>query len=179
MKAIAALTLAVFALVAITSLPVQAGSKEQKMKADVDEAIAVFKKKDPTIQAFFKTAYGYVVFPSIAKGGFIVGGAGGKGLVFKKGAVIGSASVSQGSIGLQAGGQTFREVIFFKDSTALNKFTGGKFAFDAQANAVGADAGVAANANYSKGVAVFTVAKGGLMFQASIGGQEFKFKPKK
>ncbi len=178
MKAIAALTLAVFASVAITSLPVQAGSKEQKMKADVDEAIAVFKKKDPTIQAFFNTAYGYVVFPSIAKGGFIVGGAGGKGLVFKKGAVIGSASVSQGSIGLQAGGQTFREVIFFKDSTALNKFTGGKFAFDAQANAVGADAGVAAKANYSKGVAVFTVAKGGLMFQASIGGQNFEFKPK-
>lgn len=179
MKAIAVLTLAVFGLVAITSLPVQAGSIEQKIQADVDEAIAEFKKKDPTIEAFFKAAYGYVVFPSIAKGGFIVGGAGGKGLVFKKGTVIGRATLSQGSIGLQAGGQTFREVIFFKDSTALYKFTGGTFAFDAQANAVGADAGVAANANYSKGVAVFTMAKGGLMFQASIGGQKFKFKPKK
>jgi hypothetical protein len=93
MKAIAVLTLAVFGLVAITSLPVQAASKEKEMMGDVQEAIAAFKKKDPTIEAFFKTAYGYVVFPSIAKGGFIVGGAGGKGLVFKKGAVIGSASL--------------------------------------------------------------------------------------
>ncbi|GMQ90616.1 MAG: hypothetical protein BMS9Abin10_1015 [Gammaproteobacteria bacterium] len=179
MKAIITLTLAVFGLVAVANLPVQAAPKDKEMKADVQEAIAAFKKKDPTIKSFFKTSYGYVVFPSIAKGGFIIGGAGGKGLVFKKDTVIGGASVSQGSIGLQAGGQTFREIIFFKDSTALNKFTAGKFAFDAQVNAVGADAGVAAKTNYSKGVAVFTVAKGGLMFEASVGGQKFKFKPKK
>ena len=182
MKAIAVLTLVVFGLVAVVNFPVQAGwdpGKEKKERKKVDETIQTFNKKDLSIKTFLNKAYGYVVFPSIAKGGMSIGGAHGEGLVFKKGIVIGRASLSQGAIGFQIGGQVYSEIIFFENSAALKHFTDGSFAFDAQASAVAANAGVSANVDYKKNVAVFTLAKGGLMYEASIGGQKCKFKPKK
>jgi lipid-binding SYLF domain-containing protein len=123
-----------------------------------------------------------VVFPKVAKGGFIVGGAGGNGVVYERGAsgtkIIGYSTLSQGSIGLQAGGQVFSEIIFFQTDAALNSFKKGTTEFAGTASAVAASAGASVNAAYENGVAVFTAGESGLMLQASIGGQGFSFDAK-
>jgi lipid-binding SYLF domain-containing protein len=162
------------------SLSAQAGwdpTKNEKEVKAAQETIAAFKQKDPSISKFLDKAEGYVVFPKIGKGGFIVGGAHGKGIVYEKGAVIGHASMTQGTIGAQIGGQTFSEIIFFGTKEALDHFKQNKLEFAAQATAVAAKEGAAANADYSKGVAIFTMAKAGLMAEAAIGGQKFTFEP--
>lgn len=161
------------------------------------DTIMLYKKSE-AVQPFFKSAYGYAVFPTIGKGGLVVGGAFGKGRVYRKGAVTGESSLVKLSVGFQAGGQAFSEIIFFEDERAYNEFTSGEFAFDATASAVaitagaqakvgskGATAGASvgpatgkqAKTNYHKGMAVFVHAKGGLMYEATIGGQKFKFSP--
>jgi len=145
---------------------------------DVAETIAAFKNKDPGMKIFFDQAYGYVVFPTVGKGAYVVGGAYGPGKVYEKGTFIGTSKLIQITVGFQLGGQAYREIIFFKDKRALDHFTGGNFEFDAQASAVAVTAGASADAAYSDGVAVFTMPKGGLMFEASIGGQKFSFDPK-
>ena len=157
-------------------------------------------KKSEAVQPFFKNAYGYAVFPTIGKAGIGIGGSYGTGQVYKGGKVTGEVSVLKGSIGWQLGAQAFSQMIFFKDKRAYDEFTGGNFEFDATASAVaitagaqakagsegataGASAGPATGAqaktSYHKGMAVFVHAKGGLMYEASIGGQKFNFKPKK
>ncbi|MDH3688983.1 MAG: YSC84-related protein [Gammaproteobacteria bacterium] len=143
----------------------------------VAEAIANFKNSDPGIQRFFDNAYGYAVFPSIGKGGFGIGGAHGKGKVYEQGRMIGESSMTQVTIGFQLGGQKYSEIIFFKDNAALDRFASGRFEFGAQASAVALTAGASADAAYSNSVAIFTLAKGGLMYEASVGGQKFKFIP--
>jgi len=145
---------------------------------NAEAAIAEFKRADPDMDAFFKNAYGYAVFPEITKGGFVVGGAGGDGTVFEQGVGVGSSEMSQVTIGLQAGGQTYREAIFFKDKSALDNFKKGNFEFAAEASAVAVKTGASKTADYSNGVAIFTMAKGGLMFEASVGGQKFTYEPK-
>lgn len=165
---------------ATASLWAQAGwdpRKDEKEVKAAQETIAAFKKKDPSIKKFFDQAYGYAVFPTIGKGGFIVGGAHGKGIVYKGGVIVGRATMSQGTFGAQIGGQSFSEVIFFGTKAAFEDFTESKLEFAAQATAVAANEGAAANADYSRGVAIFTMVKGGLMAEAAIGGQKFKFKP--
>jgi lipid-binding SYLF domain-containing protein len=137
----------------------------------------MFKKKDANIEKFFGSAAGYVVFPTIAKGGFVVGGAGGDGILFVGGHAVGRSSLGQASVGLQLGGQTFSEIIFFENAATLNEFKNGNFALAAQASAVALSAGAAASANYENGVAIFTATKTGLMYEASVGGQKFGFKP--
>jgi lipid-binding SYLF domain-containing protein len=155
-----------------------AGADE--LTTNVQAAVEVFQKSDTSIKKFFDTSAGYVVFPSVSKGAVGIGGAYGKGQVFEKGNLIGGeASLSQGTIGFQLGGQVYSEVIFFEKKENLEAFKKGEFAFSAQATAVAAAEGVAANAKYENGVAVFTIAKGGLMFEASVGGQKFKFTPAK
>ncbi|RRQ23128.1 lipid-binding SYLF domain-containing protein [Thiohalobacter thiocyanaticus] len=143
----------------------------------VREAIAAFKNKDPSMQVFFDRAHGYAVFPTVGKGGMGIGGAYGKGQVLERGRVIGTVTLTQLTVGFQLGGQAYREIIFFKDKTTLDDFASGNFEFSAQASAVAATAGASADADYSNGVAVFTLAKGGLMYEASIGGQKFSFTP--
>lgn len=151
-------------------------AKADELNTDCLDAIAAFKKKDPSMEkSFFKTAHGYAVFPKIGKGGLGVGGAGGKGQVYENGNLIGYTTLSQGTIGLQIGGQAFREIVFFKDKKALDSFTKGEFAMSAQATAVAAAAGASATADYSNGVAVFVGGQEGLMAEASIGGQKFSF----
>ena len=154
-------------------------AREKKAASKVAETKAKFLKKDPTLKAFFNKAYAYVVFPTVGKGAIGIGGAHGKGYVYRKGKLIGYSSLTQVTIGFQLGGQAYSEIIFFKDKTAFNLFKNGNLKFSAQASAVAADKGVAANADYSGGVAIFTMAKGGLMYEASIGGQGFSYKPKK
>ncbi len=127
------------------------------------------------MEDWFKNAAGYAVFPSVGKGGIGIGGAHGKGLVIAGDKVIGTTSLSQITVGLQLGGQAYAEFIFFRDQTALDDFKRGNYEMGAQASAVAATAGAAADASYNSGVAVFTNTTGGLMFEASVGGQKFKF----
>jgi len=162
--------------------------------------IAMFKRSK-TVQPFFNEAYGYAVFPAVGKGGLVVGGAYGKGKVFRGGMVTGDSSVIKLSVGFQFGGQAFSEIIFFQDKKAYDEFTSGDFTFDAQASAVvitagaqaqagekgvsaGAsvipgDSGVQAKIGYRNGMAVFLHIKGGFMYEAAIGGQKFSFTPGK
>ena len=149
-----------------------------KMELEVTRAILDIKTKDPGIQRFFDDSAGYAVFPSVGKGGIVVGGAFGRGLVIVNEQVDGFASLSQATIGLQLGGQKYSQFIFFKDQTALNHFKRGNFEFGAQASAVAITAGASADTAYDAGVAVFTIAGGGLMAEASIGGQRFSYEPK-
>ena len=117
-----------------------------------------------------------MVFPTVGKGGIGIGGARGKGWVYERGTRIGKATLTQVTIGLQLGGQAYSEVIFFKDKAALDDFTRGNFEFDAQVSAIALTARAAGDLPYRKGVAVVTMGKGGLMYEASLGGQKFSFK---
>jgi len=170
--------------------------------ADAEENVPFQKAKQAFIDAgaadMFNTAYGYALFPSIGKGGAGIGGAHGKGRVFANGKMTGTTSMTQLTVGFQLGGQVFSQVIFFEDKRAYDEFTSGNFEFGAQATAValtagasasagggaGASAGVSGGQNnaittgaYRKGMAVYTIAKGGLMYEATLGGQKFKFTP--
>ena len=148
--------------------------KEIKPDPKTIEALNKFKKIS-ALKPYFKKAKGYAVFPNIGKVGIGIGGARGKGEVFQKDVVIGSTSVTQLSIGLQLGGQAFSQIIFFKDKKDLERFTQGNFEFGASASAALITEGANASADYSDGVAVLTFSKGGLMYEASIGGQKFSF----
>ena len=149
-----------------------------EMELDVQRAIIQIKQRDPGIQKFFDNSAGYAVYPSVGKGGIVVGGAYGRGLVIENEQVNGYTALSQATIGLQLGGQKYAQFIFFKDETALNHFKRGNFEFGAQASAVAITAGASADANYDSGVAIFTNAGGGLMFEGSVGGQRFSYEPK-
>ena len=167
--------------------PAKADQERKAAEATIDK----FKEKDPSMKRFFDNAWGYAVYPTVGTGAFIVGGAHGKGLVYKnvrvslltgdplwKGKVVGRSSLSQGTVGLQAGGQAYSEIIFFKDKEAFNSLKDGKLKLAAQASAIAVTAGASADAAYEGGVAVFTMGKGGLMLQAAIGGQKLTFEPK-
>jgi len=165
---------------------------------DYEDAIASFRAADETAP-FFDSAYGYVVFPTIGKAGIGLGGAHGSGRVYRQGEYIGDATMTQLTVGFQLGGQAFSQMIFLEDARALESFISGNFEFSAQATAVALTAGVSAEANtgggattsasggrndatvshggYRKGMAVFTIARGGLMYEASLGGQKFRYKP--
>jgi len=146
--------------------------------ADAQKALNRFKKNDPSLERFFDKAYGYVIFPTVGKGGIGIGGAYGKGVVYSGGKRIGFSSLKQVTIGFQFGGQAYSELIFFKDKATLDRFKSDKIEFDAQVSAVAVTTGASANVDYSSGVAVFTLAKGGLMYEATVGGQHFSFETK-
>jgi lipid-binding SYLF domain-containing protein len=163
-------------LILATLIPCKSKAAED-LKAESQEAITNFIKADSSLKKLFDGAAGYAVFPSVAKGGLVVGGAHGKGIVYEKNTAIGEASVSQASIGAQAGGQSFAEVIFFETLAALKHFKEGKFEMSADASAVLAAEGKSKAAKYAQGVYVSTLPKKGLMVEASIGGQKFKYEP--
>jgi len=163
------------------------------------DTIELFKKAGESSN-FFSSAYGYAVFPTIGKGGLIVGGAHGSGHVYEKGKYIGNTSVTQLSVGFQAGGQAYSQIVFFEDKRALDEFTNGNFEFEAGVSAVaitaaasgtagtqGASAGASGGKKdattvgsaYYKGMAIFTIVKGGAMYQATVAGQKFTFDPSK
>ena len=172
--------LAVVAVALMTSMLLQtacAAEDIKKLEGQVEEAMSLLKAKDSTFEATLKKAHGHVIFPNVGKGGFIIGGAGGAGLVYEGDKLIGSATLSQGSIGAQIGGQTFAEVIMFSDRIAMSKFKEGKFEMSAGISAVAASEGVAEKADYENGMAVIILPKKGLMAEASIGGQKFSYTP--
>lgn len=165
---------------------------------DFTETMETFKKSK-VVEPFFDNTYGYAVFPTVGKGGLGIGGAYGKGQVYQGGNVTGETKLMKATIGLQAGGQAFSEIIFFEDKRAYDDYTSGEFEFDASASAVaitvgaqakagtegtsagasaGPSTGIQAKASYSKGMAVFVHTKGGLMYEAAIGGQKFSFEAK-
>ncbi len=154
-------------------------TKAEKEEQDYNDAIKAFKEKVKGIDQYFSDAYAYAIFPNVGKGGFILGGGYGNGRVFEEGNLIGTTELVQGSVGLQVGGEAFRELIFFKDKKALDTFKEGKLKFSGQASAVAVKSGASVDLAYNDGVAVFTLTKGGLMASASIGGQSFTFKPVK
>lgn len=166
--------------------------------SDYEDTIQSFRAAEDTAE-FFDSAYAYVVFPTIGKGGIGIGGAHGSGRVYRQGEYVGKTKVTQLTIGLQLGGQAFSQMIFLEDERAFESFTSGNFEFSAQATAVAITAGVSAEANtgggatagasggrndaslshggYRKGMAIFTIARGGLMYEASLGGQKFSYAP--
>ena len=153
-------------------------TRDTKLKEASKEAIQILRGKDPKLQEWLEDAYGYVIFPSVGKLGIGLGGAFGRGEVYEKGIFVGEARLSQGSLGLQFGGQAYTEIIFFENGQKLQNFKEGVFSLSAQTSVVIAKKGAAASARYEGGIAVFTVTKGGMMIEASIGGQRFKFIPK-
>lgn len=151
-------------------------------KSDIEQAaataLATAQTSDPTLAKLVHDSIGHAVFPKIGKAAVGVGGAYGKGVVYESNRVVGYCDMTQGSVGLQLGGQSYTEIIVFATQQALDRFKGGNFAFDAQATAVAVKSGTAANASYSNGVAVFTTNEAGLMVEASVGGQKFSYQPK-
>jgi lipid-binding SYLF domain-containing protein len=162
------------------------------------ETISLFKNAGDSA-AFFPHCYAYAVFPTIGEGGFILGAAHGKGRVYVNRALVGDASMTQLSAGFQAGGKAYSEIIFFEDRRALDEFESGSFEFAAGASAVAVTAGANATAGttgaesgasggkkdattsssgYLKGMAVFTIAKGGLMYAVTVAGQKFTYEPR-
>ncbi|NJD86942.1 MAG: hypothetical protein FIB05_02855 [Betaproteobacteria bacterium] len=188
MKSQVAALMSCVALVALSSTPARAD--------EYADTIAVFEKAGESA-AFFKNAHGYAVFPTVGKGGIGIGGAYGKGRVYVGGKPIGEATMTQLSVGWQLGGQAYSEIVFFEDERALREFTRGDFEFGAGASAVAITAAVGAQAStagvsagasggrhdartvgrYYKGMATFTVAKGGLMYEATVSGQKFSYTP--
>jgi lipid-binding SYLF domain-containing protein len=149
----------------------------ERDESEVAAVIAKFKEKDPGLAGIFASAAGYAVFPTVGKGGIGIGGARGKGWVYQKGKLIGRSTLTQVTIGLQLGGQAYSEVVFLKDQAALDNFQHGRLKLDAQASAVALTARASADLAYRNGVAIVTMAKGGLMYEASVGGQKFSFTP--
>jgi lipid-binding SYLF domain-containing protein len=164
---------------------------------DYTDTIRIFKEAGASA-GFFDNSYGYAVFPTIGKAGIGIGGAYGKGRVYKNGTYVGNTSMKQLTVGWQLGGQGYSQIVFFQDQRAFDEFTTGRFEFGAQATAIAITAGASASANtagsstsasggkhdaitagsYNKGMATFTVAKGGLMVEVSVGGQKFSYSPK-
>lgn len=168
-------TLLLIALAIGSFAVAQTSSKDKKIVADSKSAKAEFIRVDGQMSSLFANAYGYVIFPNVGKGGAGIGGAAGNGTVFQRGAIIGKAKLTQLSIGFQWGGQAYREVIFFESKGDLDRFKENNIEFSAQASAVAATAGASANVKYANGVMIFTQIKGGLMYEASVGGQKFKY----
>lgn len=184
-------------VLAVILTNVSAASYASEIK-DYSNTIEIYKQF-PQVKPFLENAYGYAVFPAIGKGAFIIGGAYGKGQVYQNGNVTGHAKLVNVSIGWQAGGQAYSQMIFFQDKRAYDEFTNGEFTFDAQASAVAITAGVQAkastggettasatagpktgeqaNISYNKGIAVFVHALGGLMVEVAIAGQNYSFTP--
>lgn len=164
------------AFLLVFSLQAQVGGWNPELQTESQEALSGMIEKTPKLSTYKEKAYGYVVFPKVTKAGLGIGGAAGSGVVYQNHEAIGSSKLKQASIGLQAGGQQYSEVIFFENKKSFENFTKGKLKFDAQASAVAITAGASVDVAYQSGVAVFTHTLGGLMYEASIGGQHFTFK---
>ncbi len=170
-----------FSVIALVIAGCETAPKTPEAKTSLHDetqaALTQMKAKDPSLQDLLNRSYGYAIFPSVGKGGLVVGGAYGRGEVYQQGQFVGYSDLSQGSVGLQAGGQEYSEIVVFETQDALNRFKSGNFSFSADASAVALKAGASGVARFENGVAVLTMPKGGLMFEASIAGQKFNFQP--
>lgn len=142
---------------------------------DSKKAKAAFIQQDPAMSKIFASAEGYVIFPNVGKGAYVVGGAAGNGAVYENGHLVGMAKLLQLDIGLQVGGQAFRQVIFFKTEAALNRFKSGNFELAGNASAVVLEEGKAVSVEFRDDIAVVTMPKAGAMVEISVGGQKFEY----
>ncbi len=199
MRAILVLLMSAMAITTAWAGQKSVADEQAEVDKDYQNTVKIFEGAGESGN-FFANSYGYALFPTIGKAGLIIGGAHGKGRVYEQGEHVGNTSVTQGSIGLQIGAQAFSQIIFFENKSAFDTFTSGNFEFDAKTSAVvitaaasaGASTGVGSTAgasggkhdattkgSYSNGMAIFTVAKGGLMLEVAVGGQKFSYIPLK
>jgi len=171
-----AIFLLIFSGLFLPRMVIAQDESQERINDDSKKAKAAFLNADPSMENLFKHSSGYVIFPNVGKGGVGVGGAAGKGAVYEKGMLVGTAQMVQVTVGAEAGGQAYREIIFFENQDAADRFMQNKVEFSGQVSAVAVKAGASANANYRDGVVVFSQEKGGLMLEASLGGQKFTFK---
>lgn len=163
-------------LTACSSTPTTRDAADEKI-SQANATIETMAKKDPSIRPALADAYGYVVFSTVGSGALIVGGEGGGGIVFEGGNPWGTATLAKGSIGLQVGGESYSELIIFLTKEAFDRFTTGEFTFTAEASATAVTANAAAEAPVIGGAKVLTMAKGGLIASAAVGGQNFSCTP--
>ena len=175
MKVIKSLILV--ALVTFTTTAFAQNAKDKRIMNDAKRAKKTLLDTNSGLESFFESSAGYVIFPNVGKGGFIIGGASGNGVVYESGEAVGMADLKKLNIGFQAGGQAIIEVIFFETQVDLERFKEEKFQFAAETSAVALKSGIAFEAKYKDGVAVFALPKAGLMADASVGGQKFGYKP--
>jgi len=168
--------LVLFSMLFLPRVVIAQTEDQERIISESKEAKAKFLKADQSMENLFAHAYGYAIFPNVGKGAVGVGGAAGKGAVYEKGKVVGTAEMIQVTAGPQAGGQAYREVIFFESQGDLDRFMRNRIEFSGQTSAIAAKLGASANANYRDGVVVFSQEKGGLMLEASLGGQKFTYR---
>ena len=157
----------------------QSKNKVRSIINDCEKAKQEFLKTDFEMEKYFENAYAYVIFPNVGKGAIGIGGAAGTGIAYEKGRIVGVIKLTQLSIGFQWGGQAYREIIFFETKEKFKNIKNNKVKLATQVSAVAATLGASADAQYVDGIMIFTMQKGGLMYEASVGGQKFKFKPYK
>ena len=150
-------------------------AEQKEIINDAKKAKAAFNQKDPAISKIFASAEGYVIFPNVGKGAYVVGGAAGNGAVYENGNLVGMAKLKQIDVGLQVGGQAYRQVIFFKTEEALSRFKSGNFELAGNASAVVLEDGKAVSIEFRNDVAVVTMPKAGAMLEVSLGGQKFEY----
>lgn len=179
MKQINVFKLSLFTLLLMAIMPATVNAQNDndraKLLRDANKAKREFIKSDPLMKSLFNSAAGYVIFPNVGKGAIGIGGAAGNGILFVNGTAVGEAKMKQLTVGFQLGGQSYREVIFFENATSLEQFKGGNFELSAQASVVAVTKGVSVDAKYRDGIMIFTQKKGGLMYEASVGGQKFSY----
>lgn len=149
---------------------------KEELKHDVQNAKAAFSEMGPEVAELFKSSAGYVIFPNVGKGAWILGGAAGNGILYEKGKLQGYAELRQIDIGFQFGGQAYREVIFFKDQQAVDRFKNGNFSFEGTASAVILEKGKAKSIKFEDGVGVAMMPKAGAMVGLSVAGQDFDYR---
>jgi lipid-binding SYLF domain-containing protein len=150
-------------------------AEQQALVAQATSTLQQMRAEDPALGELVRRGYGYALFPKVTKGGLGVGGAYGRGVVYEQGRHVGYSDLSQASVGLQAGGQTFSELLVFESKDALDQFKAGQYNFAADASAVVMESGAATNASFIDGVAVIVRPIGGAMVEATLGGQKFAY----
>jgi lipid-binding SYLF domain-containing protein len=169
---------AALGLVAGCATAPKSSSERRSLEARADATLDTMIARDPGLRDVVDRAYGYAVFPEVGKGGLLVGGAYGRGIVYEKGRKVGFVELNQASIGAQLGGQTFSELLVFRDRAALEELKGGDFEIGAGASAVVLTKGAATGARFERGVALFVLPRGGLMVDVSVTGQQLNFQPR-
>ncbi len=164
-------------VIGVWSGPAAAGW-DADSQSRAERTIAAFKEANPRTEIFFAKSYGFAVFPTVTKGGLILGGGRGGGTVYEQGKVIGASSVAQLTFGVQIGGTTFSEIVFFKDRAALERFKAGPLEMSGDVTSAAVVTGSSNAMDFADDTAVFTLPDGGLMFELSLGGQNFSFEPK-
>lgn len=174
--AVAVTALGLLAVMGCETVP-KTEAERDALQDEARATLQTMQARDPSLRGFLDKAHGYVIFPSVGKGGVLVGGAYGRGIAYEQGRMIGYAELNQGSLGLQLGGQTFAELLVFESAEAMNRFRSSTFELGGNASIVALNAGAAESAQFTDGVAVFTMPRGGLMADLTLTGQQINFRP--